>query len=64
MLARPGLWQGGRMRLAVRRTVAAVLAGSALVLSSAASCGPTGDDDDQPGVVQPDGDDGEDDGDD
>jgi hypothetical protein len=52
------------MRLAVRRTVAAVLAGSALVLSSAASCGPTGDDDDQPGVVQPDGDDGEDDGDD
>jgi hypothetical protein len=53
------------MRLAVRRTVAAVLAGSALVLSSAASCGPTGDDDDQPGVVQPEGDDdGEGDGDD
>jgi hypothetical protein len=49
------------MRLTARRTIAALLAGSALVLSSAASCGPTGEDDDTPGVVQ---EEGEDEGDD
>lgn len=46
------------MRPTARRTIAALMAGSALVLSTAASCGPTGgEDDDTPGVVQEEGDD-------
>lgn len=43
------------MRLTARRTIAALLAGSALVLSTAASCGPTGEEGETPGVVQEEG---------
>lgn len=50
-------------RTSLSRTIAAVLAGATLFLTSAGACGPGGDDDDgddAPGVTQQD-DDGDDD---
>lgn len=47
-----------------KRTIAAALVGGALVLSSAGACGPTGDDDENPGVSEQQGDDEEGEGED
>ncbi len=54
---------GGMALTIAKRTIAAALVGGALVLSTAGACGPTGDDDDAPGVSeqQEGDDDGEDD---
>lgn len=50
------------MRNTLTRTIATVLAASALMLTSAGACGGAeGDDDDSPGVNQQDGDGEEDD---